>query len=523
MFDFLDLEPADLPQHRPLIVDSFAGGGGASTGIAQALGRHPDVAINHDELALSMHKANHPGTKHLITSVYAVDPRELLSRGQKVGLLWASPDCTHFSRARGSRPKDKNIRDLAWVVVHWAELVAPDVILLENVAEFETWEDYEPWKAALRKHGYKMQFRLLKASDYGAPTIRTRLFMVARRDGKKIVWPEPTHGDPKTPAVAKGKLKPWRTAGECIDWSIPMPSIFDTSEQIKAEMGIRASRPLADNTQRRIAAGVKRYILDAQEPYFISYAQQGGANRSASQPMHTICASRKDQNQLVAAKIKHVAAFMAQHNGGVIGREMDAPLSTLTTRGTQQAIVAANLIQFYGANPKDGHERARTLAEPLATVTTKDRHALVAAHMMNMRGSGPAGNYSPAEPCRTITSQGNHAALVAAFLVKWYGSSLTANLHEPCHTLTTKDRFAVVTVQINGETYIITDICMRLLTPREQFTAQGFPADYEIERGHDGRRLSKTEQTHKCGNSVSPPVARALAAANCPELAEVAP
>lgn len=480
--------PADLaqpaPAGRPIIIDSFAGGGGASEGIYRALGVHPDHAINHDELALSMHAANHPTTNHHITSVYAIDPRDLVRSGQRVGLLWASPDCTHFSRARGSKPVEKNIRGLAWVVVHWIETLgkdqAPEVILLENVEEFKTWEDFEPWCKELRKHGYKVQFRTLQACDYGAPTIRKRLFMVARRDGRPIVWPKPTHGDPKSKAVKSGKLLPWRSAGSCIDWSIPMPSIFDSSEHIKETLGIRAVRPLANNTQERIAKGIIRYVLGDEEPYFISYAQQGGANRSATDPMHTICASRKDQNQIVSTKLQAVAAFMAQHNGGVVGRDLSLPLSTITTRGTQQQIVAA--------------------------------------HMMNMRGSGGRGARSLHDPAATITAQGNHAGLVAAFMVKWYGTSIAANLHEPCHTLTTKDRFAVVTVNIGGEDYVITDICMRLLTPREQFRAQGFGDHYQIETGHDGRTLSRTEQTHKCGNSVPPHLAQALAKANCAHL-----
>jgi len=468
----------------PIIVDKFAGGGGASTGIAQALGREPDFAINHDELALSMHAANHPGTKHLITSVYAVDPRDIVRRGQRIGLLWASPDCTHFSRARGSKPASKNIRALAWVVVHWIETLgdtqSPDVILLENVKEFQTWEDFDPWCAKIRKSGYKVEFRVLRACDYGAPTIRERLFMVARKDGNPIVWPAPTHGDPKSKAVKSGKLKPWRSAGSCIDWSIPMPSIFDTKQEIWDKYGLRAVRPLAHNTEERIAKGIKKYVIDAAEPYFISYAQQGGASRSANDPMHTICASRKDQNQIVSTKLEAVSAFMAQHNGGVIGRDMSLPLSTITTRGTQQQIVAL--------------------------------------HMMNMRGSGGRGARSLHDPAATITAQGNHAALVAAFMVKWYGTAVGASLHDPLHTLTSKDRFALITVNIGGEPYVITDICMRLLTPREQYRAMGFPDDYEIERGHDGRKLSKTEQTHKCGNSVPPPLARALASANCSEI-----
>ncbi|MCG7492429.1 DNA cytosine methyltransferase [Thalassobius sp. Cn5-15] len=473
-------------EKRPLIIDSFAGGGGASTGIAQALGCDPDFAINHDPLALSMHAANHPNTTHLITSVYAVDPRDLVRRGQKVGLLWASPDCTHFSRARGSAPTSDRVRGLAWVVPHWLEVLgpaqSPDVILLENVEEFQTWEDFKPWCAKIRSHGYRMEFRVLQACDYGAPTIRKRLFMVARRDGRQIVWPESTHGDPKSPEVLAGKRLPWPTAASCIDWSVPMPSIFDTKEHIKATMGINAQRPLADNTQARIAAGIKKFVIEANEPFFVSYAQQGGANRSANDPMHTLCASRKDQNQIVATKLRLAAGFMAQHNTGVVGRDLNAPLSTLTTRGTQQQLVAAHLINMRGT--KQNQLKGRSLLDPMPT----------------------------------ITSGGGHAALVAAFMVKFYGTGIGASLHESMHTVTTKDRFALVTINIGGEPYVITDICMRMLTPREQFRAMGFPEGYKIERGHDGRKLSKTDQTHKCGNSVPPPLARALSMANCTHL-----
>lgn len=531
----------DLPTPTParaslplLIVDSFAGGGGASTGIEMALGRSPDIAINHDPRALAMHEANHPDTLHMINSIYAIDPREAC-KGRRVAFAWFSPDCKHHSKAKGGKPVNKNIRDLAWVVVHWAELVAPEIIMLENVEEFQDWgpltpqnkpdplqkgKEFNQWSHALRRLGYKVRWRELRACDYGAPTIRKRLFVIARRDGKPIVWPEPTHGAPDSEGVQSGALKPWRTAAEIIDWSPPCPSIFDTSEEIMAKYGLRAVRPLADNTMKRVAAGVKRFVLDAQEPFFVTYGQHGGANRSALSPMHTITASKKDQNAiivptlvqtgygeregqaprvpglhkplgtLVAGGGKHalVAAFLAQHNAGprnanLAGRAADAPLSTLTTRGTQQNIVAASLVSLRGTSP---------------------------AHL----DSAP----SIEDPLRTVSAGGNHAALVASFLTKYYGQGEGAPLGDPMHTLTTRDRFGVVTVQVQGHPYYIADIGMRMLTPREQFRAQGFPDNYEIDTAPDGSRFTKTEQTRMCGNSVCPQLAEALIAANAPHL-----
>lgn len=511
----------------PLIADSFAGGGGASTGIELALGRSPDVAINHDPVALSMHAVNHPTTLHLTNSVYAVDPATLVKSGQRVGLAWFSPDCKHHSKAKGGKPLDANIRDLAWIVVHWAERVRPEVIFLENVEEFADWgpltehnkpnpkmrgATFKKWVKRLRALGYAVEWRLLKACDYGAPTIRKRLFMVARCDSNPIVWPEPTHAAPKSAAVKSGALKPWRAAHEVIDWSIPCPSIFDTKAEIKEKHGVNTIRPLADNTLRRVAAGVQRFIIDAAEPFFVTYGQHGGAVRSGNDPMHTITASRKDQNQIVvptmvqigygeakgqspraldickplgtvvASSGKHalVSAFLAQHNTGVVGRAAGAPLSTLTGRGTQQQIVAATMLNMHGSS-----RSARDMRDPVTS----------------------------------ICAGGNHAGLVAAFLTKYYGTgSVGQSIKEPAHTLGTRDTLGLVTVNVQGQTYAITDIGMRMLTPREQFRAQGFPESYIIETGSNGETLTKTQQTHKCGNSVSPPVAKALVAANCPHL-----
>ena len=486
---------------RKLIVDSFAGGGGASTGIEMALGRSPDVAINHSADALAMHAVNHPETLHLDSNIWDVSPREVTG-GRPVGLFWASPDCKHFSKAKGGKPMDRNIRDLAWVVVRWAEEAKPDVIILENVEEFVTWgplgndgnpivelrgQTFEDWTRRLKKAGYKVQWRELRACDYGAPTIRKRFFMIARRDGLPIVWPKPTHGDPRKPDMAKairaGRLKPWRTAAEIIDWSLPCPSIFDSAAEIWAQYGLRAVRPLADATMRRNARGVVRYVLEAKKP-FIVVANHGGDHfrgQGVEEPVDTVMAG--------APKFGVVAAFMAQHNndsrriGGVNpGQPVDKPVATITQAGAQQAVVAAHMMRQFGTSV--GH------------------------------GMG--------EPAHTDTATVNKSALISGFLTKYYGTGgQWSDLDDPMHTLSTKPRMGLVTVDIDGETYAIADIGMRMLTPRERFRAQGFPDSYIIDRRLDGTPISSTVQGSCCGNSVCPPLAEALVAANCGHLAEI--
>jgi DNA (cytosine-5)-methyltransferase 1 len=489
------VDPTPRQEGEALIIDNFAGGGGASTGIERALGRSPDFAINHDPIALAMHEVNHPATTHLTSSVWAIDPRDLVKRGQKVGLAWFSPDCKHHSKAKGGKPVEKNIRDLAWVVISWAELVSPDIIMLENVEEFKDWcpltdenrpdlsrrgETFREWLKRLRALGYKVEHRELRACDYGAPTIRKRLFVIARRDGRPIIWPEATHGAPDSPDVVNGTCKPWRTAAEIIDWSLPYPSIFDTKQEIWDKYGLRAIRPLADNTLRRVAAGIKRYVLDADEPYFVTYGQHGGVNRSASDPMHTITASRKDQNAVVAA-------FLAQHNterrGVNPGKDVRLPLATLTTRATQINVVAAHIQSMHGTTRRD-----RPLNAPL----------------------------------QTLTAGGGHAALVAAFLTKYYGSGDNgADMNDPMHTLTTPDRFNLVMCSVAGVPHYIYDIGMRMLSAREAFNAQGFPPSYIIDVGPDGRVFTKTEQTRMCGNSVPPDLSEALCRANAGHLSRL--
>ncbi|HRO35354.1 DNA cytosine methyltransferase [Thauera sp.] len=479
-----DFTFALLPNEQ--IVDNFAGGGGTSSGLEMAFGRPVDVAINHDPVALAMHRANHPNTRHLCESVWDVDPRSIKGA---VGLVWLSPDCKHFSKAKGGAPVEKRIRGLAWVALRWAAIKRPRVIMLENVEEFVTWgpvvrhedgghrpcprrkgREFNAFVNALRRQGYAVDWRELRACDYGAPTIRKRFFMIARRDGLPICWPEPTHGDPRRRDVISGRLLPWRTAAECIDWSLPCPSIFLSKEEGRA-LGVR--RPLADATLRRVAKGVMRYVVDAAEPFIVGLANGEYSERAGSratgikQPLGTV----------VAGGGKHalVSAFLAKHYGGVVGYALHG--------------------------------------EPLHTVTSSDHHSLVTCHLMT-NTTGHAGA-SMSAPAPTITTGGHHAA-VQAFLVKYYGSDQYPRLQEPMHTVTTRDRFALVTVA--GEQYAIADIGLRMLAPRELFRAQGFADDYIIDRGidEDGReiRLTKTEQVRMCGNSVCPPVARALVEAN---------
>ena len=556
-----------------IVVDSFAGGGGASLGIELALGRGPDVAINHDPEAIALHQANHPHTKHYCESVWNVDPK-IATGGRPVGLMWLSPDCKHHSKAKGGKPLNKKVRGLAWLAVRWAKAVRPRVIVLENVEEFQQWGPLHPsdhpdaklrdrpvvdkkgltfrrFVGRLRALGYEVEYRELRACDYGAPTIRKRLFLIARCDGQAIVWPEPTHGP--------GRPQPWRTAAEIIDWSLPCPSIFLSREEGKA---IGAKRPLADATMRRIAAGVKRYVLDAKRPFIVSLTHHGGDRltdidgpvptitaahrgelaltvpviagvggragqsppRSADQPFQTITTKadsvlvvptliqtgygedkkrnggrgqdprvpglEKPLGTVVAGGGKHalVAAFMAQHNTDVVGHAMTEPVSTIVGKGCTQALVASSIVKLKGT-AKDG--------QPLTT------------------------------PLHTVQAGGTHYAEVRAFLVAYYsGGGQSARLDAPAPTVVSRERLGLVTV--HGAEYAIVDIGMRMLAPRELYRAQGFPDSYRIDvtftsyytkRGKLRKRpkigpLSKGAQVKMCGNSVCPPLARAIVAAN---------
>lgn len=455
-----------------LIIDLFAGGGGTSLGIERALGRSPDIAVNHDPEAVAMHKANHPHTKHYCENVWAVNPREATA-GRPVDFLWASPDCKHFSKAKGGKPLDKKIRSLAWVIVKWAAWTRPQVIAMENVEEFRKWGPLDrkgrPIKAlegttfsnfvfALRKLGYKVDYRDLKACDYGAPTSRKRFFLVARRDGAPIVWPVRTHG--------VGTGRPYRTAAECIDWSIPCPSIFEREKE------------LAQNTLRRIAKGLVRYVLSNPSPFIVSVNHGGDAFRGVGmdEPMHTLALD--GPLMVVDANPRYAicAAHLAKHYGGVVGQAVESPVGT---------------------------------------ITAADHHSLVACTLMRQFGTSTG---APVDrPVGTVMPEGRgKTGLVAAFLTKYYGAEREGmQLNGPLHTICGKDKFAVVTVSIGGEEYAVYDIGMRMLQPRELFRAQGFGDDYIIDLIYEGKYLSKSAQVRMVGNSVCPPIAEAIVKANC--------
>jgi DNA (cytosine-5)-methyltransferase 1 len=492
-----------------LIIDNFAGGGGASTGIEQAFGRPVDIAINHNAEALAMHRANHPRTAHFCESVWDVDPRKVTGN-QPVALVWLSPDCKHFSKAKGGKPVEKKIRGLAWVALRWAAVTRPRVIVLENVEEFVSWgpltvegrpcpkqkgREFRCFVNALRRQGYTVDWREMRACDFGAPTIRKRFFLIARRDGLPICWPAPTYGHPASKEVTTGKLKPWRTAAECINWSIPAPSIFERS------------KPLADATCRRIAKGIMRYVVNAAEPYIVKYYGEKAATEfrghAIDEPLHT---------QSTENRFALVAPVLTEHANASSPRCMpaDEPLRTVCaqTKGGHHALVTAFLAKHYGGVV------GTDMGNPISTITSVDHHSLVTSNMIKLRGDNIGAGTD--EPLHTISAGGTHHAEVRAFLIKYYGTDQDPNLRAPLHTVTTKDRFGLVTVA--GEEYAIADIGLRMLTPRELFNAQGFPSNYIIDHGVDehGQRISltKTAQVRMCGNSVCPPLAKAIVKAN---------
>lgn len=618
-----------LPLHLgdELIIDNFAGGGGTSTGLEQAFGRPVDIAINHDPEALAMHAVNHPHTKHLCESVWDVDPIKV-TNNQPVGLVWLSPDCKHFSKAKGGKPVEKKIRGLAWVTLRWAAKCKPRVIMLENVEEFKTWgpliidadgsarpdpakkgKTFQSFVRQLEGHGYQVEYNEMRACDYGTPTIRKRFFLVARRDGRKIVWPKPTHGNPKTPAVQAGQLQPWRTAAECIDWNLECPSIFERS------------KPLAEATLRRIAKGIMRYVVNAADPFIVNTAnskttgrgpnvwsgdepvrtitsapgfsvvtptivpvthQGGDRHESVEEPMRTVTGANRGEKALAVATMvqtgygeregqapraldikkplgtvvggasKHalvtaflsehanasnqrvmpaeeplrticaqvkgghfsmVSAFLAKHYTGVVGSELEDPIGTVTA-ADHHSLVTAHVTKFRTGSVGSAIE------EPLPTITAGPKenpagapHALgvVTSNLVKLRGTSNAAGAD--EPLGTVSAGGQHHAEVRAFLLKYYSTDQDPRLGEPLHTVTTKDRYGLVT--IHGQDYQIVDIGLRMLAPRELYRAQGFPDDYVIgDDASQGLKLSKSAQVRMVGNSVCPPLARALIEAN---------
>ena len=580
-----------------LVVDNFAGGGGASTGIELATGYSVDIAINHDPEAIKMHKVNHPNTKHYCENVWEVDPVKAC-KGHPVGLAWFSPDCKHFSKAKGGKPVEKNIRGLAWVVLKWAALVRPRVIMLENVEEFQTWgpcipirdkdtgrvivsmvgrhdrekneprtrvadpgevvpvdrqifqpdpkrsgQTYKKWRKQLEALGYEIDTKELVAADYGAPTIRKRFFMIARCDGKPIVWPEPTHGPADSEEVKAGLLKPYVGAYTQLDFSLPCPSIFDTAEGIKRKYGIRAVRPLAQKTMDRIARGLKKFVLDNPEPFIIQ-CNHGGERRQndIKEPLPTI--TGKHGYGIVEPKIvPYMGTNTTNHPGG----NCKNPIHTITT-GNQQCLISPTLIQYHSETSKDevrgqsiedpimtvdGSNRyglvtsflhkyydggytgaGDTVENPLPTVTSWDHNSLCAVNLIQMNNHCDGRDVK--EPIPTITAGDGHFGEVRAFLIKYYGQGTGQDVKEPLDTVTSRDRFGLVT--INGTDYKIVDIGLRMLEPKELYGCQGFPDDYIIDRDYTGKKYPRSEQVRRCGNAVCPPIPAALVKANLPEL-----
>ena len=540
-----------------LIVDNFAGGGGASTGIELATGKSVDIAINHDPEAIRMHKANHPRTKHYCEDVWQVDPVKAC-KGHPVGLAWFSPDCKHFSKAKGGKPKDKFIRGLAWVACRWAGLVRPRVIMLENVEEFKTWgplnrghhpikakqgKTFEKFVQQLQDLGYEVQFRELVAADYGAPTMRKRFFMIARCDGHPIIWPEPTHAPRDSEEVKAGLLKPYVGAYTQIDFSRPCPSIFDTSQEIKEKYGIRAVRPLASKTMERIARGLKKFVLDNPEPFIIQ-CNHGGKRRpnDIREPMPTIT-GKHGYGIVEPTLTPYMGTNTTNHPGG----NCKDPIHTITT-GNQQCLITPTLIQYHSETAK-GEVRGQTIEDPIMTVDGSNRYGLVTSFLHKYYDGGYKGagdsikNPLPTvtawdhnslitanliqmnnhcdgkdirQPLPTITAGDGHFGEVRAFLIKYYGAGTGQDIKNPLDTVTAKDRFGLVTIE--GVEYQIIDIGLRMLEPRELYGCQGFPDDYIIDHDFEGHTYPRSEQVRRCGNSVCPPLPAAMVRANLPEL-----
>lgn len=542
--------------HGELIVDNFAGGGGASTGIEMATGYSVDIAINHDPEAIKMHKANHPNTKHYCENVWAVDPVKACN-GHPVGLAWFSPDCKHFSKAKGGKPKDKNIRGLAWVACRWAGLVRPRVIMLENVEEFKTWgplgrrhhpikakqgETFQKFVQQLTDLGYEVQFRELIAADYGAPTMRKRFFMIARCDGKPIVWPEPTHAPADSEEVKAGLKKPYVGAYTQIDFSRPCPSIFDTSEEIKEKYGIRAVRPLAQKTMDRIARGFIKFVLNNPKPFIIQ-CNHGGERRpnDIREPMPTITGKHgygivepymvqigqtgftKDRSKdvrepltTIVSKNEHclISPTLIQYHSetskdGVRGQTIEDPIMTVDS-SNRYGLVTSFLHKYYDGGYKGAGE---TVENPLPTVTAWDHNSVVTANLIQMNNHCDGKDIR--QPLPTITAGDGHFGEVRAFLIKYYGQGTGQDIKDPLDTVTAQDRFGLVT--INGTDYQIVDIGLRMLEPRELYGCQGFPDDYIIDHDYTGKTYPRSEQVRRCGNAVCPPIPAALVRANLPE------
>lgn len=627
-----DLGQINLLEEK--ILDSFAGGGGASTGIEMATGRIVDYAINHDPAAILMHKTNHPFTAHYQASVWDVWPDEVL-HGSKLGLAWFSPDCKHFSKAKGGKPVDKHIRGLAWIVLRWAALARPRVIILENVEEFQTWgpvrrgkpvkskagQTYQKWRKQLADLGYEAETRILNAADYGAATTRRRFFMIARCDGKPIVWPEPTHAPRDSEDVLSGKKLPWKSAAEIIDWSLPCPSIFESREEIKAKYGLTAQRPLRPNTMRRVARGVDKYTIKNGTPFIVptGYGERPGqaprvhdigspVPTAVGTSKHGVCAPYMAKinhgggirSQEVAEPVRTITAkpgegvvapilspWMVTNTTNSTGVQVDQPIMTVRTGGGGgQMLIAPSMIQYhteqggelvrgqaveaalmtidaanrYGLTAAHltkyyGGDDAQGIDAPLHTVTTKDREGVVETAFLQVHHAGGyhGKGQPPTAPVNTITASGG-ISVQTTQMVKLKGQEIGSSVERPIPTVTTVPCNGVVVTRIvkaapgvdfghwpkirallneycgyeltedevilfliGGEWWVMVDIGLRMLTPKELYRASGFPDDYIIDRDYLGNEYKRDKQVARCGNAVPPPFATALVRANLPE------
>lgn len=547
--------------NQEIFVDNFAGGGGASTGIEIGLGVTVAAAINHDPAAILMHKTNHPYTEHYQASVWDIDPREVC-RGRPVAGAWFSPDCKHFSKAKGAALVNREIRGLAWITLRWAALVRPRVIMLENVEEFQTWGPVRKGKpvkklagttfrkfiSQLRDLGYAVEYRELVAADLGAPTTRKRFVLIARCDGRPIVWPERTHAPRDSEEVRSGKLKPWRSAAEIIDWSLPCPSIFESKAEILEKYGLKAVRPLAENTMRRIIRGVDKFTIRSGEPFIVptGYGERKGQAprvHDIEEPLPTVVGSGK--HNLCKPTL---APFTATNTSNSVGAPAGEPVHTVTTAGNQM-LVTPSLIQYH--TEQTGNVRASGLGVPINTVDASNRYGLACANLVEYYTGGRPLDVT--EPMHTVTSH-DREAVVAAHVVKFKRDEVGTLPTEPLPTQTSSGVFAVckahlakmrngdslgywpeirallnrycgytlaedelLLLEIGGAFYYIADIGLRMLSPRELYNAMGFPPDYIIDRDYTGKPYPKNEQVARCGNAVCPPLAAAVARANFPE------
>lgn len=576
--------------NQEIFVDNFAGGGGASTGIEIGLGVTVAAAINHDPAAILMHKTNHPYTEHYQASVWDIDPREVC-RGRPVAGAWFSPDCKHFSKAKGAALVNREIRGLAWITLRWAALVRPRVIMLENVEEFQTWGPVRKGKpvkklagttfrkfiSQLRDLGYAVEYRELVAADLGAPTTRKRFVLIARCDGRPIVWPERTHAPRDSEEVRSGRLKPWRSAAEIIDWSLPCPSIFESKAEILEKYGLKAVRPLADNTMRRIIRGVDKFTIRSGEPFIVQQKFQNAAQdigkplttvtavgahelckpmlapltisntgssagADAGSPIHTVRTGGGGQMLVTPylAECNHAGGghiadprephktITAKHTGGIVAPSL-IQYHTEQTEGVRASglgvpintvdasnrygLACANLVEYYTGG------RPLDVTDPMHTVTSRDREAVVAAHVVKFKRD-EVGTL-PTEPLPTQTSSGVFAVCKAHLAKMRNGDSLgywpeiRALLNRYCGYTLAEDELLLL--EIGVAFYYIADIGLRMLSPRELYNAMGFPPDYIIDRDYTGKPYPKNEQVARCGNAVCPPLASAVARANFPE------